>query len=154
MCPFAVWNCCFKLQIAVLPFSISSKSPSVPQVFFPYSGFSHPWVSYEIKGESMFAKGVSSLALAEDVALESPSSLCWCCGMTKYLNWSKCLAPNKKIQLDPLGEQRYSFPVAKRILFLREELTIHSFEPNSLLLKPFSSTRKDLLLSVIKPIPT
>lgn len=31
---------------------------------------------------------------------------------------------------------------------------IHSFEPNSLLLKPFSSTREDLLLSIIEPILT
>lgn len=155
MCLLALWNCCFKLQIVVLPFSISSKSPSVPQVFFPYSVFSHTWISWEIKGESTFAKQVSSLALGEDMALESLSSLSWHCGMTKYL-W---IGPNiwhitKKVLLDPLGEQPHSFPVAKWILFLREELTVHSFELNSVLRMPFSSTRKDLLLFIIKPLPT
>lgn len=85
MCLFAVCNCCFKLQIVVLPFAISLNNPSAPQDFVPYGGFSHPWNSCEIKGESMFAKGVSSVALGEDAAPESPSSLCWDCGMTKHV---------------------------------------------------------------------
>jgi len=66
---------------------------------------------------------------------------------------SRCLSHHRKVLLDPLGEQTCYFPVAKLILFLQEELMIHSFERNSLLLKPFSSTRKDLLLVVIEPIP-
>lgn len=99
--------------------------PSVLQVFFPYSGFSHPCIDCEVRGESTFAKGVSSLG--EDMTLgESLFPVLTLQNDKVSLNRPKCLAHNKKILLDPVGEQPHSCPGAKLILFLQGDLTIHS----------------------------